>query len=288
MKRRGTLTKPPFQPPALRWFIGVELARYREEAGLSMAKAAGMSGITKPKISHLELGRQQQSSDDITRLLTIYGADRRDVMRLIELANRSDEASWWAPWTDVVPPWLTVFVGLERLADRAHVYQPTLIPGLLQTTDYATLIAERSLLVRADHIQRVVEFRAARAARLTASEGPLWLHAVIGAAALENVVGSAEVYEGQLLHLIKLAELPTITIQVLPFGAGPLGVHGTGGFVLLHLDDVSQIGYIELLDDAVYLHQRRRLQTYGVGFSDLQRVALDPERSLALIRSKIA
>lgn len=274
------------QPPPLRWLIGVELARYRAEAGMAMTRAAALSGITKPKIGHLETGRQYQSAEDITTLLTIYGAEQRNVARLVELSRRSEEANWWTRWQDAVPPWFRVYVGLERLAGRAYIYEPVLIPGLLQTPDYARVVAGESLFVRADHIARVVEFRAARAARLSDPARPLRLDAVITSAALDKVVGPPEVYEAQLVHLAKLADLATVTVQVLPPDAGPLAVHASGGFTLLDLDAVSKIGYIELLDDAVYLYHRSRLQTYEVGFSDLQRAALDPEQSLALIRSK--
>jgi hypothetical protein len=143
------------------------------------------------------------------------------VARLTALARRSEEANWWQPWADGVPQWLRVYVGLERLADRAYIYEPMLIPGLLQIDDYAAVVAGESLLVHADHMKRVVELRVARAIRLTDPEQPLWLHAVIGAGALDRVIGSPEVYERQMVHLAKMAELPTITIQVLPADTGP-------------------------------------------------------------------
>jgi transcriptional regulator with XRE-family HTH domain len=274
-------------PPPVRWLIGIELTRFRNEAKLSMSKAAALAGMTKSKLANLEGARQGIAEEDIERLLSVYGAEQRNVTRLISLVRRSDEAKWWRDWVDVVPPWFQVYVGLERLATRAYDYQPILIHGMLQTPEYAQLVASESMLVRADHIQRVVEFRMARAARLTDPDRPLWLHVVMGAGALDKVIGSPEVYERQMMHLAKMADLPTVTIQVLPQEAGLLAVHATGGFTLLDLDADSQIGYIELLDDAVYLHERRRLQTYGVAFKNLEQQALDPERSLALIRSKI-
>jgi transcriptional regulator with XRE-family HTH domain len=283
----GIMASNPAVPPPIRWLIGIELARHREEARMSLTKAAQVTGVSKPKISHLELGNQTQSAEDISRLLSAYGAEQRSISRLTSLATRADEANWWMPWADVVPPWFRVYVGLERLADRAYIYEPVLIHGLLQTPDYARAVAGESLLVRADHINRIVEFRAARAARLSDPDRPLRLDAVITAAALDKVVGPPEVYEAQLMHLAKLADLAAVTIQVLPPEAGPLAVHATGGFALLDLDANSKIGYVELLDDAVYLYDRGRLQTYEVAFNDLQRAALDPERSLALIRSKL-
>src|SRR5882672_7355477 len=96
-----------FHAPPVRWLIGVELARYREDARLSMAKAGALSGITKAKIAHLETGRQQQSAEDIATLLEVYGTDRWTIARLTELAGRGDEANWWTPWSAAIPSWLT-------------------------------------------------------------------------------------------------------------------------------------------------------------------------------------
>jgi transcriptional regulator with XRE-family HTH domain len=275
-------------PPPVRWLVGVELARYREEARLSMSKASTLSGITKAKIAHLETGRQQQSPEDIAKLLEVYGASGWTIARLGELASRADDANWWMPWAAAIPPWLSTFVGLERIAEREFHYEvAAIIPALLQTRAYAEALTAGAMLVRADLAERVVDLRMARATRLTDPDRPLRLHAVINSAALDGDVGGSEVRDGQLRHLVETAELPTVTIQVLrPEDAVRAGYHASG-FVLLNFDAVSECGYVELLDDAVYVYDRDRLRTYRTCAADLQRVALDPERSLALIQSKI-
>jgi hypothetical protein len=253
---------------------------------MSLTKTSELTGISKPKLAHLEMGRQHQSADDITTVLAAYGVEQRSVTRLIALSERTEDANWWSPWADVLPAWFTVFAGLERIADRVFTYEPTIIPGLLQTPEYATAITEEALLVRADHAHRYVQFRAERAKRLTDPDRAMWLHAVITSGALEMPVGSPEIRERQLMHLAKLADLPTVTIQVLRPENGVPTVH-TGGFTVLSFDAASQVGYVELLDDAVYLYDVNRLRTYQLGAGDLQRIALDPERSQAYIRSLI-
>lgn len=277
---------PRNPPPAVRKLVGIELARYRTEARMSLGKTSAVTGISKPKLAHLEMGRQHQSAEDIATLLATYGVEQRSVTRLVALSERSEDANWWAPWADVLPPWFTVFAGLERIADRVFTYEPTLIPGLLQTPEYATAVTEEALLVRADHAPRYVQFRAERVKRLNNPDRPLWLHAVITSGALEMPVGNADVREKQLMHLAKMADLPTVTIQVLRPQNGIPTVH-TSGFMLLSFDAASQVGYVELLDDAVYLYDVNRLRTYQLGAGDLQRIALDPERSQAYIRSLI-
>jgi len=80
-----------------------------------------LSGMTKGKLANLETGRQTQSAADIAGLLEVYGAEQRSIIRLTALAERTAEATRWTPWAGAIPPWFTVFVGLERLADRAFV-----------------------------------------------------------------------------------------------------------------------------------------------------------------------
>jgi Domain of unknown function (DUF5753) len=145
-------------------------------------------------------------------------------------------------------------------------------------------LSSESLLVRADHLRDIVAFREARAARLVDQERPLSLHCVITTWALEVAIGTPEVRRAQLEHLARMADLPTVTIQVLRPRDGMHAAITTGPFVLLELDAANPIGYVELLDGAAYLTDRTRLATYQVAADDLKRVALNPQQSLDLIR----
>ena len=140
---------PRGDPAPLRWLIGVELARYRNLAKLSLAEASRHTTMSKAKLGHLETGRQQQAPDDIARLLAAYGAEQRDIDRLTSLTGRADEATWWAPWAQVVPDWLKTFVGLEGLAESEFTFEPIIIPGLLQTEQYAAAVTAGTPRVRA-------------------------------------------------------------------------------------------------------------------------------------------
>jgi hypothetical protein len=264
----------------------VELARYRNEAMLSLTEASDQSGISRAKLGHLETGRQHQDSDDIARLLTTYRAKQGDIDRLISLTNRADEATWWAPWAQVVPDWLKTFVGLEGLAQSEFVFEPIIIPGLLQTEKYATAVTANTPRVRADHSDRFVGFRIARTRRLTDPQRPLEIHAVLTEGALRLAVGSEEVRQAQLRHLLALAKLPTVTIQVIRPEDGPHTAL-TGQFVLLGFETVRSIGYVELHDGAVYLQDEDQVRTYKMVADDLRRAALGPEPSMAFIQSML-
>ena len=273
-------------PAPLRWLIGVELARYRNAVKLSLTEASDQSGISRAKLGHLETGRQQQDPEDIARLLTTYQAEQRDIARLTSLTSRADEATWWAPWAQVVPDWLKTFVGLEGLAESEFVFEPIIIPGLLQTAQYAAAVTANTPRVRADHSERFVGFRIARTRRLTDPERPLKLHAVLTEGALRLAVGDQELRQAQLRHLLSLAELPTVTIQVVRPEDGPHTAL-TGQFVVLGFETVRSIGYVELHDGAVYLQDADQVRTYTMVANDLQRAALSPERSIAFIQSMI-
>jgi transcriptional regulator with XRE-family HTH domain len=273
-------------PAPLRWLIGIELARYRNEARLSLTDAAARTGYSRAKIGHLETGRQQQDSAEIGLLLRHYGASQDDVNRLISLIGRADEASWWAPWALVVPDWFTTFVGLEGLAEREFVFEPIVLPGLLQTEEYAAAVTAETPRVRGDHGERFVGFRVARAGRLTDPDHRLELHAVLTEAALRLAIGDEELRQAQLRHLVTMAALPNVTIQVVRPEDG-LHAASHGQFVVLNFESVRSIGYVELHDGAVYLQDPDQVLTYTMVAKSLSRTALDPERSVELIKSMI-
>jgi transcriptional regulator with XRE-family HTH domain len=274
-------------PAPLRWLIGVELARYRNQTGLSMAEAADRSGLSKSKIGNLESAWQQQAPDDIAQLLETYGVSQRDIDRMTSLAGRSDDATWWAPWAQVVPDWFKTFVGLEGLAEHEFVFEPIVIPGLLQTEDYAYAVTTGTPRVRPDHGERVVGFRMARSQRLRDPERPLSLHTVITDGALRLRIGSKELRRAQLKHLVTMSELPSVTIQVV---RPEDGLHSAtlGHFAVLDFPDVRSIGYTELHDGAVYVQDPDQVRTYTKTAENVQRVALGPAESVEYIKTLIS
>lgn len=271
----------------LRWLIGSELARYRNEAKLTLAEAADRTGISRAKLHHLETGRQQQDPDDIAVLLTAYDIPSRDIDRLTTLTGRADEAMWWGPWAAVVPDWFKTFVGLEGLAASAFTFEPFVIPGLLQTQDYAAAVTANAKSIRPDHGERFVRFRMARTRRLTDPERPLALHAVIPEGALRLAVGTPAVRREQLEHLLAMAELPNVSIQVVRPEDGPHSALG-GGFVHLDFGSAARpVVYVELKDGAVYLQEETQVEAYTMVASDLAQVAMGPEQSRELIASML-
>ncbi len=273
-------------PSALRWLIGNELRYYRSEAGRTAAEAAKALDCSTAKVTHLETGRYQQQPVEMETLMRFYGASQHDIDRLGALAASSDSRTWWAPWANVVPDWLKTFVGLEGLARSEFNYETALLPGLLQTEEYARAATVSTGFVRPDHSERFVSFRLARARSLF-QENPLDLHAVIEESALLRHVGSDETRCDQYKHLLALADRPNITLQVIRAQDGPHAAV-SGPFFLFEFDSARPIGYTELLDGAVYLQDSDQVNTYMMTAKNLRETAMSPEDSLALIDSLIS
>lgn len=273
-------------PSSARWLIGVELARHRNVAGLTLAEASRLSGIPKPSIGHLESGRMQQDIEQIFRLLSGYETDWVEIDRLTALAGRADEAAWWAPWARVVPDWFSTFVGLEALAIDEFVYEPTLVPELLQTPAYARELTESSPLVPPAYRERHVDLRMARAARLDEVSAPLGLHAVIADAALRLVIGTPELHRDQLRHLLRMSEQDNVVIQIVrPEDGHHAAAHGR--VTILGLGEAPSLAYLEVPHGAVYLADPEDVEAYMLVAESLQRVALAPKESSALLSSMI-
>ncbi|HEX6356487.1 helix-turn-helix transcriptional regulator [Actinophytocola sp.] len=272
-------------PSALRWLVGVELANYRKRTGLKQADAAKRVGISVGKLSHLETGERQQQPADIAKVLAAYGAPQHDINRLTSLAEIPDESNWWGAWRDVVPDWFGTFVGLERLATKEFVFEPIVIPGLLQTENYARELSRSSSRVRVDHSERVVEVRMERGQRL-AGENPLHLHAAVNEQALRLHVGTPEIMREQYEHLISLAKRPNITFQVV---VPERGTHDAtnGEFFVLEFEKARPIIYVEMQDGAMYVQHPGEVDTYRASARSVQEVALSPDDSVRFVTDLI-
>lgn len=273
-------------PSALRWLIGSELRHYRHIAGQTVAAASRALDCSQSKITHMETGRYHSAPTEIAMLLRFYGVEQHEIDRLASLAGQSNAPTWWAPWSNVLPDWFRTFVGLEGLAAAEFVYDPVIVPGLLQTEAYARDLTSNAAFVREDHAERFVSFRLARAQRLTDPE-PLRLHAVMGEAALRLHVGDREIRKAQLEHLVTLAEQPNVTIQIARPEDGPQAAYA-GQFVVLDFEHARSIGYAELLDGAVYIQDQDELASYTMMADKFQRAALQPEDSVALIKATVS
>ncbi len=264
-------------PTVSRRRLGSELRRLREISGMSTQQVTERLLISQPKISLLENGRRLVKPRDVRDLCALYGVqDQRRVDHLMQLARESGQQGWWNSYGDIPHG---AYIGLEAEAAAIRLYEPLVIPGLLQTPAYArAVIAGTIPHVTPEQAAAHLQVRLRRQDRLGAPRNPLRLWAVLDESALRRVVGSREVMRKQLDHLIHLGARPHITMQVLPHGVGAHpGV--SGQFSLLEFADATDasVVYLERLTSDLYLEKRSDVRLYGDLYAHLQAQALSPD-----------
>ncbi|MEU6346336.1 helix-turn-helix transcriptional regulator [Streptomyces sp. NPDC046977] len=273
-------------PAVRRRKIGSELRRLRDTAGLTSGEVALRVGWHQSKVSRIETGRSGVRPEDVTALLDAYDVrDQRLRDMLAALAGgEGARRGWWHEYREELPDTYRDFISLETDACRARTLETTVVPGLLQTPDYARELT-RSVLPHLGprQIATLVDVRIARQAVLRASP-PLELWAVLDEAVLRRRVGGPEVMAAQLSHLVELGSLPHVHLQVLPFSAGGhIGV--TGPFVIFSFPRIADLDVVVLdqLTSSLYLDQEEDIRAYGAAFNRLRSHALSSEQSLTFI-----
>jgi transcriptional regulator with XRE-family HTH domain len=253
----GGLTSARSGPTVLRIALGVQLRRLREASNLTTAQAAEAIRATHSKISRLERGRSAARQRDVADLLSLYGVtDETEREQLLALTRQASAPGWWQQYSDVLPRWLELYIGLEKAASIIRSYEVQFVHGLMQTEDYArAVILISNAHAPAEEIDRRVSLRMQRQQLLSQPDAPdLW--AVLDEAALRRSPDGPKVMRAQLEHLLQITDLPNVTLQIVPFHAGPHAAAG-GPFTILRFPepDLPDVVYLEQLNSALYLDQ---------------------------------
>ncbi len=221
-------------------------------------------------------------------MLQLYGVPGPQQDSLVQLARESRQKGWWHAYSDAIEPRFATYIGLESAASEIRIYEVTLIPGLLQTEDYArAVIAAGTVDGAPEAVERNVAVRMARQPTLLTEEPPqLW--AVLDEAALHRRVGGSGLMRLQLEHLLEMSALPNVAIQVLPFGAGAHPAMGRP-FVILAFPERADpdVVYLEDLTSALYVENVEEVDRYNMFFNHLRATALSFADSSRLITSVI-
>ncbi|GAA4035687.1 helix-turn-helix transcriptional regulator [Allokutzneria multivorans] len=265
--------------------VARQLRQWRDAAGKKGQDIAPQLRWSPAKLSKIENAAQPISPVDVIALALIYGVSDPERDQLFQDAVAAQERQWWEDYgTEALVQVAYDFVEQEAEAARLSTFKTDLIPGLLQTHGYAEALALADLPKVSEEVaKRRAEVRTARQGRIR-GENPLRFEAVIGEAALRQVVGGAEVMLGQLERLLELAELETVLIQVLPFSAGAVPAIGSPFTVLsFDQDHYQDTVYVENLVYGFYLEEQASVDRYKLSFSGLQEAALDSDRSIQKI-----
>jgi transcriptional regulator with XRE-family HTH domain len=272
---------PSRQPTLARRQLGAELRRLRDAAGLTIERVAQQLECSDSKISRIERGQVSATPRDVGDMLDLYPVDDWKREELVQLARQARRRPWWEVEFHDLP---LAYASYEAAAQTIRIYQVQLVPGLLQTEDYARAVlrALRPGLEPPD-VEGRIQVRIRQQAILTRPEPP-GVHAVLDEAVLRRPVGSAAVMRRQLERLLAWIEHPNVTVQILPFAAGEhAGMDGA--FVLFGFGGPPEMDvvYLENTTNDFLLEEGDAVARYRVLFGHLREQALDPEESRAVI-----
>ncbi|MGH3838093.1 MAG: helix-turn-helix domain-containing protein [Pseudonocardiaceae bacterium] len=266
-------------PVVQRIMLGGELRALREAAKISTDDVAAALSWYRAKVSKVETGTVRLTAAELSELLRLYNADDATTERVQQLGEEARRKTSPAR----VPDWAKQYVSLEANATEIKLFFADFIPGMLQTRDYARAMLSTSVIVPPADVEAMAANREHRAERLRSGAPLLWV--VLGEEALRRTVGGRQVQRGQLLRLRELAELPNVTVQVMPLSGGAHAALGMS-FVLLDFGH-SRTVYIEGLTSSDYLVRPHHIQAYHLAFDRLRVASLGDRESLAIINTVI-
>jgi transcriptional regulator with XRE-family HTH domain len=267
--------------------LAAELRRMRDAATMTGEEAAARLGWSASKISRIETGQTPASLADLRRLLDVYEVFGSQRERLELLVESAAQRGWWDAYADTLGPEYAALIALETEAQSVRWYSPMLVPGLLQTEQYAREVIRSGLLIAPPgEVERRVQVKMTRQRVLT-KDDPLKLSVILDEAAILRPVGSPEIMREQLGHLASVAGLPNVTIQVLPLAAGTHPAT-SGEFTILGFPELvaPDVVYLENMTSDLYVEREGDVYRYAIAFDRLRALALSTDESAALIAAQ--
>jgi transcriptional regulator with XRE-family HTH domain len=275
---------PEVRSPILcRRELGVLLRSLRLERGLAVEQVAEQLLCSPSKVSRMETGHRGATQRDIRDLCDLYGvSDPAQRERMAGLAAEGKQQGWWQPYELE----FATYVGLEAAATSLSYFHSTIVPGLLQTPEYARAIHKAGFAeYTPERIEEHVEVRMRRQTLLTREDLPLQLSVVLDEAVLHRAGGGPAVMGAQLDRLIEAAKLPNVTIHIIPYGTGAHPAMDNMFGILDFEDTAPSVVYVEGLMGFIYIERPEDVNRYRNVFEHLRTTALSPKESIELIES---
>lgn len=273
---------PEVRSPTLRRReLGARLRTLRQDQGMTVEQVAEHLLCSPSKVSRMETGQRGATLRDVRDLCALYGVtDEAQVDHLMTLVREGKQQGWWQSY-DLD---YATYIGLEEAAVSLRYFQSSIVPGILQTPGYARAMHQAGFQeYPPGRIDEHVDVRMRRK-RLLTRDPPLQVSVVLDEAVLHRVVGGPAVMAEQLSHLVELAKLPSVTIQIIPFSAGAHPAMDSMFDILDFSESTTpSLVYVEGLMGLLYLERTQDVSRYVLVFELLRTVALAPEESIELI-----
>jgi hypothetical protein len=237
----------------------------------------------------MELGRVALKERDVADLLTFYEVAAGDSSAVLDLAQRAAAPGWWRAFGDYVPSWFEPYLGLEQDASVIRSYEVQCVPGLLQTEEYARAVMQIGHRGAGEQeTEERVRLRMRRQQILTRHD-PARFWTIIDEGALRRPVGGRAAMRDQLQHLIDVAELRNVTIQVLPFSTAAHAA-AAGPMAILRFPEweLPDVVYLEQLNGAIYPDRSAEVEKYWDAINRLVTEAESPAATLRILRQILA
>jgi transcriptional regulator with XRE-family HTH domain len=267
-------------PKVRRRRLGNELRQLRELAEYTIEQVAARLEVSDSKISRIENGQVGATPRDVRDMAALYGVTGQRMENLMQLARETREKPWWHEYSDLKLDQLD-YAGYEAEASSILMFAPMILPGLVQTADYARVIIREVLFdLPQEEIERRVEFRMKRQALLT-DRNPPTLWAVIDEAILCRMIGGPRIMHEQLKRLIEIARRPHVTLQLLPFSGGAhAGLDGPFTVIRFPEPTDKDMVYFEHTGWEHYLDDPDAVSLYLSLFDHIRATALKPDDSI--------
>ena len=212
------------------------MARLNKE--LTQYQVAKAMEWSLSKMNRIEKAKSGISTNDLKALLPLYGiTDEERTEELLALARAARQSPWWNRYRDVAPAELLELMDFESAASAVSQFETMFVPEILQTEEYASVVlrafyGEKSATER---VAALVDLYTRRSDLLTSKDAPTFSF-VLDESIIHRQVGSPAAMSRQLVHLVYLAELPNVTMQIVPFTAG-LHPRMNGSFEVVQFED---------------------------------------------------
>ncbi|MFF5261391.1 helix-turn-helix domain-containing protein [Actinomadura viridis] len=264
--------------------LALELRRLRERSDLGQAEAARRLSWSRSKLSRIEDAATRPTAEDVQELLQLYGLDAARHDAILQLLEDSWQRGWWTAYSDA---FTGNYMMLEDQAPVINAYESALIPGLLQTPDYARAIL-RGLDIDEHDLDRLVVARTTRRTAVLDRSNPPRAHFVIGEGAFHHVVGDVDVMRKQISAVWSAAiEYPHVTVQVLPFEATTTaGLEGPFTLFTFPDDHGLDVAHSEGQLGEWYAESEAQLTRIRVAFAGVCEAAMTSEDSLTWLADR--
>ena len=270
------------------------MRQLREQAGISLMAAAQELEFSRARMYRIENGEVPVRKHDVIAMCTVYGASSRMTEVLIGLAQESKAKGWWHAYGDVVPAWFELYVGMEQAACRLRSFAPSVIPGLLQTREYAESVFRGWIGDDDAAVDNAVAVRLERQSLLSRNRPAApRLDVILDEGVLRRAIADPAGMRKQLAHLVDIATRPNVSVRVIPFAAGPHKAASSGQFTVLEFPAVGAASpepttiYCESLTGALYLDKLAEVEAYESIWVALEAIALSQADSDDLIGAVI-